>query len=118
MESLFRYTATPSSCGYLPGRIWSLEYDYVGALSPAEYLQRMHDGWRRFGTMMFRPACPDCHACRPLRVCVADFRADRSQRRCWNANRDANFSEGLRGTTPDQDAPAPQNIGPSAPRRS
>jgi arginine-tRNA-protein transferase len=86
MESLFRYVASPSPCGYLPDRVWSLEYEYVVAMSPAEYLQRMLQGWRRFGVMLFRPACPTCTACRPLRVHARRFRPDRSQRRARKVN--------------------------------
>jgi arginine-tRNA-protein transferase len=86
MESLFRYTATPSPCGYLPDRLWSLEYEYVAAMTPAEYLQRMLEGWRRFGTMLFRPACRGCTACQALRVLAGRFRPDRSQRRARKAN--------------------------------
>jgi arginyl-tRNA--protein-N-Asp/Glu arginylyltransferase len=86
MESLFRYVAHPSSCGYLPDRLWSLEYEYVGAMTSAEYLQRMLEGWRRFGTMLFRPACPACSACRPLRIPVRRFCPDRGQRRVRKLN--------------------------------
>ena len=82
METLFRYTAPPSRCGYLPDRLWSLEYEYATELSAAEYLERMLAGWRRFGHTLFRPACPACTACQALRVRAADFRPDRSQRRC------------------------------------
>jgi arginine-tRNA-protein transferase len=86
MESLFHYVAAPSPCGYLPDRLWSLEYEYVRSMSTAEYLQRMLDGWRRFGTMLFRPACQSCTACRSLRVVVDRFRPDRGQRRARKAN--------------------------------
>src|SRR5919202_6842790 len=86
MESLFRYVASPSPCGYLPHQLWSLEYEYVGSMTRAEYLRRMLDGWRRFGTMLFRPACRSCTACRSLRVLVDRFRPDRSQRRARKAN--------------------------------
>jgi len=86
MESLFRYVASPSPCGYLPDQLWSLEYEYVGAMTSAEYLQRILEGWRRFGTMLFRPACQSCTACRSLRVCVRSFRPDRSQRRTRKLN--------------------------------
>src|SRR5262245_20482239 len=89
MESLFRYVAPPSPCGYLPDQLGDLEYEYVHTLSPAEYMQRMLDGWRRFGTMLFRPQCRTCTACRPLRVVVDRFRPDRSQRRCRKANENA-----------------------------
>src|SRR5262249_22454565 len=51
-----------------------------------EYEQRMHEGWRRFGAALFRPRCPACTACRPLRVLVDRFRPDRSQRRVRKAN--------------------------------
>ncbi len=86
MESLFRYVAEPSPCGYLPEQVWSLEYEYVSAMSPAEYLQRMIEGWRRFGNMLFRPACAGCRACRAVRVRADAFHPDRSQRRMRKAN--------------------------------
>jgi len=86
MESLFHYVAPPSRCGYLPDQAWRLEYELVADLAPAEYLQRMLQGWRRFGDMLFRPRCRTCHACRSLRVIVDRFRPDRSQRRVRRAN--------------------------------
>ncbi len=86
MESLFRYIAAPSTCGYLPDRQWSLEYEYVGAMTSTEYLQRLLQGWRRFGCMLFRPACPTCRACQSLRVVADRFRPDRSQKRARQAN--------------------------------
>jgi arginine-tRNA-protein transferase len=89
MESLFRYVAAPSCCGYLPDQLWSLEYEYVSRMTPGEYLERMLAGWRRFGTMLFRPACRACTACQALRVRVGSFHPDRSQRRCRRANEGA-----------------------------
>jgi arginine-tRNA-protein transferase len=86
METLFRYVAPPSQCGYLPDRLWSLEYEYATELTTGEYLGRMLAGWRRFGHTLFHPACPACTACRALRVPVATFRPDRSQRRARKAN--------------------------------
>ncbi len=86
MESLFRYTAPPSACGYLPNERWSLEYEMVANISAAEYTQRLEQGWRRFGAMLFRPQCAACQACQSLRVDVARFRPNRSQSRAWNVN--------------------------------
>jgi arginine-tRNA-protein transferase len=86
MESLFRFVAEPSPCGYLPDRLWSLEYEYVSSLTPAEFGQRLVEGWRRFGPMLFRPACRGCSACQSLRVLVDRFRPDRSQRRTRRQN--------------------------------
>jgi arginine-tRNA-protein transferase len=86
MESLFRYVAPPTRCGYLPQEKWSLEYEYVHEITSGEYLARMIDNWRRFGHMLFRPVCQNCRACRSLRVVVPRFRPDRSQKRCRQAN--------------------------------
>ena len=86
MESLFTFTSPPSQCGYLPDREWQLRYEVVGRITPAEYLDRMKQGWRRFGFSLFRPACDGCRMCRSVRVPVASFCPDRSQRRAWAAN--------------------------------
>src|SRR5437764_98837 len=86
MESLFHYVAPPSQCGYLPSQNWRLEYEVMSELSPSEYMPRMLHGWRRFGDTLFRPRCSSCTACRSLRVDVARFRPNRSQRRTRKCN--------------------------------
>lgn len=86
MQTLFQYVAPPSPCGYLPNETWSLEYEMVRSLTAHEYLERMAQGWRRFGEMLFRPRCPACNACRSLRVIVDRFHPDRSQRRVQRAS--------------------------------
>jgi arginine-tRNA-protein transferase len=86
MEIVARYIAPPSSCGYLPEQVWRLEYEHVATLSPQEYAQLLMQGWRRFGTALFRPRCQACAACRSVRVVVSRFRPDRSQRRCRRTN--------------------------------
>jgi leucyl-tRNA---protein transferase len=89
MQSLFRYTAPPSTCGYLPAEHWSLEYEMVADISAREYADRLDEGWRRFGGMLFRPRCPACQACRSLRVVVEQFQPNRSQARALKKNRGA-----------------------------
>jgi arginine-tRNA-protein transferase len=86
MQSLYRFTAPASKCGYLPDRDWSLEYEMVADLSAAEYAELLAQGWRRFGAMLFRPQCPTCQACQTLRVDVAAFQPNRSQTRTWKQN--------------------------------
>ncbi len=86
MESLFSYVAPPSPCNYLPEQRASLEYEMVQDLSGRDYMDRMLAGWRRFGGMMFRPRCPACSQCRALRVDVARFEPNRSQRCAWARN--------------------------------
>ena len=86
MESLFRYIAPPSPCGYLPNRQWSLEYEMVVDISATEYSARLRAGWRRFGGMLFRPQCLACQACQSLRVEIERFQPSRSQRRARKLN--------------------------------
>jgi leucyl-tRNA---protein transferase len=81
MISLVRYDTPPGPCEYLPGQTWRYEHELVAALSPTEYMDRLRQGWRHFGHLLFRPRCPRCTACRSLRVDVACFRPNRSQRR-------------------------------------
>jgi arginine-tRNA-protein transferase len=86
MESLIHYLASPGPCGYLPDQIWRLEFEHVLRLTTAEYMERLLQGWRRFGRVLFRPRCRSCAACQSLRVAAMRFRPNRSQRRVRAAN--------------------------------
>jgi arginyl-tRNA--protein-N-Asp/Glu arginylyltransferase len=86
MLSLYSFVAPPSPCGYLPEEQWSLQYELIAAMSPDDYMQRMKEGWRRFGHMVFRPRCKECSQCRSLRVLVDRFTPSRSQRRVRTLN--------------------------------
>ncbi|QJW93463.1 arginyltransferase [Frigoriglobus tundricola] len=88
MHSLFVFNTPPSPCSYLPHETASLNYEIVGQLTAPEYQTRLLVGWRRFGYALFRPTCPACTKCESVRVPVATFRPDRSQRRCLAANAD------------------------------
>lgn len=71
----------PRPCSYLPGREAALENLVMQEVSPEEYEHLLVRGWRRFGPVYFRPACASCGECVSLRIPVADFRPNRSQRR-------------------------------------
>jgi arginine-tRNA-protein transferase len=94
MVSLLTFTSPPHTCGYLPDRRASLRYEVVAEATPAEYLERLQQGWRRFGHQLFKAACAGCSACQSLRVPVAAFRPDRSQRRAAAANADTRLVVG------------------------
>ncbi len=86
IASAVTFLSTLSPCEYLPDRIWQLRYELVPHLRPADYMQRLQQGWRRFGYAMFRPECPSCRMCQSLRVPVATFRPNPNQRRVWKRN--------------------------------
>lgn len=83
------FTVPPSPCEYLPDRIQRLRYEVAPGMQPAEYMDRLREGWRRFGYVMFRPECPSCRMCQSVRVPVETFRPRESQRRAWKKNQAA-----------------------------
>ena len=45
-------------------------------------------GFRRSQHISYKPACPSCNACKPIRVAVKKFARTKSQKRIYNRNRD------------------------------
>lgn len=78
------YQSVPQRCGYLPGRR-AVNIVMDPAITPdgSLYTRLVELGFRRSGSRVYRPGCPGCSACIPLRIPVARFVADRSQRRAW-----------------------------------
>ena len=99
MISLGTYTTPPHECAYLPAERASMRYEMVLHCTPEELETRLNAGWRRFGHSFFRPVCADCHACQSIRVPVATFQPNRSQRRAVRDNRDVELRIGPAGVT-------------------
>jgi arginine-tRNA-protein transferase len=69
-------------CSYLPGRVARLPYRHpVRQLTPDEFDQRLAEGDRRTGLLLYRTHCPQCRLCEPIRLDLATFRANATQRR-------------------------------------
>lgn len=85
------YLTKPAPCPYLPGRV---EQKIFARLSgePKEdfYLNSSlsQSGFRRSQKMVYRPACPACMACVPVRIVVRDFQPSGSLRRILRRNAD------------------------------
>lgn len=80
-------------CSYLPGRVSrSLFVNPQLELDALRYGRLLELGFRRSGSFVYRPACAKCQECRPVRVPVAEFQPDRSQRRCLRRNGDLESS--------------------------
>jgi arginyl-tRNA--protein-N-Asp/Glu arginylyltransferase len=71
-------------CDYLPGQRATTEYRVLLDLQPDELEELLSRGWRRFGALVFRPACAACGECVSLRIPVEGFVPSRSQRRARN----------------------------------
>lgn len=88
MSSLLKfYQDAPHSCSYLADQQAQNIYpDPRQPMSNALYSQLIQHGFRRSGNHAYRPYCPDCQACSPVRINVNQFTENRSQRRCQQRN--------------------------------
>jgi len=88
------YLSGPHPCAYLPDRQAIMAtIDPQMTINQPLYSQLAQLGFRRSGTNVYRPQCPSCQACVPLRVAVADFHPNRSQRRAWQRNQDIHIRD-------------------------
>jgi len=79
----------PHACGYWPERsVRNLVFDDSANAADSVFPQLLSAGFRRSGSVIYRPRCDACTACIPVRVPVAGFRPDRTQRRCLARNAD------------------------------
>lgn len=76
------YLTGEQPCSYLPDRdSRSLFIDPMARIDGQGYQWLLEQGFRRSGRFIYRPACFGCQACVSVRIPVADFMPDRSQRR-------------------------------------
>ena len=76
-------------CPYLSGGVERNLFTELRGVAANE----LHDslaraGFRRSHHIVYRPACPDCARCIPVRIVADGFRPSASQRRIRNRNRD------------------------------
>ncbi len=76
------------TCPYLEDRSFRVFRPVRTPPGPTVYRHLMDHRFRRSGTTLYMPMCPDCQECRPIRVDVAAFAPHRDQRRCLRTNAD------------------------------
>lgn len=75
------FVEPPRACSYLPNERATLEHRLMTEVSPEELETLVVRGWRRFGPIYFRPACPACAECVSLRIPLDRFAPSESQKR-------------------------------------
>ncbi|MBN2435656.1 MAG: arginyltransferase [Spirochaetes bacterium] len=68
-------------CPYIKGNKARYKYFHANNLSPNELDEYLSKGWRKFSTFYFKPFCPNCKKCIPIRIITDKFLQSKSQRR-------------------------------------
>lgn len=87
LQQFFR--SGPMPCPYLSGRVERKLFTRLIGSQAAEVNSALsRAGFRRSHDIVYRPVCPNCTACVPVRIPVASFRMNRSNRRIMQRNAD------------------------------
>ena len=83
------YASAPEACGYLADRkSISAFADPHADMDMAIYNELIQHGFRRSGDYIYRPHCPECSACIPVRIPVQAKRFSRNEQRVIRRNSD------------------------------
>ena len=89
------YKSTPHRCPYLSDKTAAnLLVDPRFDVTPALYDSLINQGFRRNGTLYYRPHCSGCNQCRSVRIPVNHFEPSRSQQRTLKRNEDISLELG------------------------
>jgi arginine-tRNA-protein transferase len=85
-EIILKECALHEPCSYIAGNTQSIHYKVIQECSKEQCEALILRGWRRFGSMYFRPICQDCRACESLKIDACNYTFSKSDRRILRKN--------------------------------
>ena len=82
------YFADKESNNLLTNMSWLDSSLPVEKLDCIFYGRLLHQGFRRYYSLVYHTQCKGCKECIPIRICAKDFVPSKSQRRVLNKNQD------------------------------
>lgn len=93
LQELHFFSTPEHECSYIDDqKAKTLFVDPKAIITTEAYSQLADLGFRRSGKHVYRPHCGKCQACISVRVPVRSFKANKTQRRIINRNKDIEFS--------------------------
>jgi leucyl-tRNA---protein transferase len=81
------YRSRPTPCPYLPNRTeQQLFAELAGPQADETFQLLSRSGFRRTQHIIYRPACPSCNACLPVRIVLGEFHFGTTWRRVLRKN--------------------------------
>ncbi|MFY9142778.1 arginyltransferase [Sulfuricurvum sp.] len=84
--NVIKECALHEPCAYISGNSQSIHYKIIQECTTSECEALILRGWRRFGSMYFRPICSECRACESLKIDVVNYHFSKSERRIFRKN--------------------------------
>lgn len=85
-NNLLKECALHEPCSYIPGNSQTIHYKVIQECTKDQCEALILRGWRRFGSMYFRPICSDCNACESVKIDVENYTFSKSERRILRKN--------------------------------
>jgi arginine-tRNA-protein transferase len=93
-DTRFFFATAPLPCPYMPDRIERrVVTELLGRDAVALHDGLSEAGFRRSHNIAYAPACPNCQACKAVRILARRFEPSRSQRRILNRNKELEILE-------------------------